>query len=171
MLKRGSAESTAAHIARQRSCLREKGTARRDPATALERCSGGADKGRVLRTIHATHPGAGNALGRFDDGASSSREEPPERLRARPRQDDSDAAALIEAMRQRVAAGPEIYRPGEFWDGLIAANLEMLKTGESRSSSVRSRTTTTTGLSRLCVMARFSTRCGAGCKDRRSRRC
>ena len=83
----------------------------------------------MLRTIHATHPGAGNALRRFDDGASSSREEPPERLRARPRQDDSDAAALIEAMRQRVAAGPEIYRPGEFWDGLIAANLEMLKTG------------------------------------------
>jgi hypothetical protein len=31
-------------------------------------------------------------------------------------------------MRRGVAAGPEIYRPGEFWDGVIAANLEMLKT-------------------------------------------
>jgi putative sugar O-methyltransferase len=35
--------------------------------------------------------------------------------------------AVIEEMRERVAAGPEIYRPGEFWDGLIAANLEMLE--------------------------------------------
>ena len=31
-------------------------------------------------------------------------------------------------MRQAVATGPEIYRPGEFWDGLIASNLEMLQT-------------------------------------------
>jgi putative sugar O-methyltransferase len=45
-----------------------------------------------------------------------------------PVQAETDAAALIEVMRQGVAAAPEIYRPGEFWDGLIAANLEMLKT-------------------------------------------
>jgi putative sugar O-methyltransferase len=31
-------------------------------------------------------------------------------------------------MRRGVAASPEIYRPGKFWDGLIAANLEMLRT-------------------------------------------
>jgi putative sugar O-methyltransferase len=31
-------------------------------------------------------------------------------------------------MRRGVATAPEIYRPGEFWDGLIATNLEMLKT-------------------------------------------
>jgi putative sugar O-methyltransferase len=42
-------------------------------------------------------------------------------------QDDRDLADLIEAMRLGVAAAPEIYRPGEFWDGLIAANLEMLR--------------------------------------------
>ncbi|HEX4435949.1 MAG TPA: putative sugar O-methyltransferase [Solirubrobacteraceae bacterium] len=30
-------------------------------------------------------------------------------------------------MRQGVVAAPEIYRPGEFWDGLIATNLEMLR--------------------------------------------
>jgi putative sugar O-methyltransferase len=42
-------------------------------------------------------------------------------------QADSDVAALIEVMRQAVATGPEIYRPGEFWDGLIASNLEMLR--------------------------------------------
>ena len=41
---------------------------------------------------------------------------------------DSEVAALIEMMRWGVTAAPEIYRPGEFWDGLIAANLEMLKT-------------------------------------------
>jgi putative sugar O-methyltransferase len=41
---------------------------------------------------------------------------------------DGDVAALIELMRAGVAASPEIYQPGEFWDGLIAANLEMLRT-------------------------------------------
>jgi putative sugar O-methyltransferase len=43
-------------------------------------------------------------------------------------QEDEDVAELIETMRLGVAAAPEIYRPGEFWDGLIAANLEMLHT-------------------------------------------
>lgn len=43
-------------------------------------------------------------------------------------QADGDVAALIEMMRAGVAASPEIYRPGEFWDRLIAANLEMLRT-------------------------------------------
>lgn len=43
-------------------------------------------------------------------------------------QEDEDVAALIEAMRLGVAAAPGIYRPGEFWEGLIAANLEMLRT-------------------------------------------
>jgi hypothetical protein len=53
---------------------------------------------------------------------------------------------LIEAMRQRVAAGPDIYRPGKFWDGLIAANLEMLKAeGIANFKRTVCRTTTTTG--------------------------
>ncbi|MHB1567561.1 MAG: putative sugar O-methyltransferase [Solirubrobacteraceae bacterium] len=42
-------------------------------------------------------------------------------------QEDEDLAELIEAMRQGVASAAEIYRPGEFWDGLIATNLEMLR--------------------------------------------
>jgi putative sugar O-methyltransferase len=43
-------------------------------------------------------------------------------------QADSDVAALIEVMRRGVASAAEIYRPGEFWDELIAVNLEMLET-------------------------------------------
>ena len=43
-------------------------------------------------------------------------------------QEDRELAELIETMRRGVADAPEIYRPGEFWDGLIAANLEMLRT-------------------------------------------
>jgi putative sugar O-methyltransferase len=43
-------------------------------------------------------------------------------------QADRDVAASIDLMRWGVANGAEIYRPGEFWDGLIAANLEMLRT-------------------------------------------
>jgi putative sugar O-methyltransferase len=42
-------------------------------------------------------------------------------------QEDQEVAELIETMRRGVADAPEIYRPGEFWDGLIAANLEMLR--------------------------------------------
>jgi putative sugar O-methyltransferase len=49
----------------------------------------------------------------------------PHGLRAT--QEDQEVAELIEAMRRGVADAPEIYRPGEFWDGLIAANLEMLR--------------------------------------------
>jgi putative sugar O-methyltransferase len=41
---------------------------------------------------------------------------------------DEDVAALIATMRRDVAAAPEIYRPGNFWDELIAVNLEMLRT-------------------------------------------
>src|SRR5579859_6049377 len=40
---------------------------------------------------------------------------------------DSEVRALIEVMREGVLAGPEIYRPGAFWDRLIAQNLEMLQ--------------------------------------------
>jgi putative sugar O-methyltransferase len=40
---------------------------------------------------------------------------------------DDAVARLIESMRQGVADAPEIYRPGEFWAGLIEANLEMLR--------------------------------------------
>ena len=40
---------------------------------------------------------------------------------------DREVAAVIEAMRQAVADGPDIYRPGAFWDVLIARNLEMLE--------------------------------------------
>jgi putative sugar O-methyltransferase len=43
-------------------------------------------------------------------------------------QADGYVMALIESMRREVANAPEIYRPGQFWDGLIAANLEMLET-------------------------------------------
>ncbi len=41
---------------------------------------------------------------------------------------NSDIAALIETMRRGLAAGADIYQPGEFWDGLITSNLEMLET-------------------------------------------
>jgi len=41
---------------------------------------------------------------------------------------DRKVAALIETMRQGSAGAPEIYQPGEFWDGLISSNLEMLRT-------------------------------------------
>jgi putative sugar O-methyltransferase len=34
---------------------------------------------------------------------------------------------LIETMQAAVAAAPAIYRPGEFWDGLVASNLDMLE--------------------------------------------
>ena len=37
-------------------------------------------------------------------------------------------AQRVEAMRCGVAKAPEIYRPGAFWDALIAQNLEMLET-------------------------------------------
>ncbi|MGZ4177159.1 MAG: putative sugar O-methyltransferase, partial [Solirubrobacteraceae bacterium] len=40
---------------------------------------------------------------------------------------DQRVSELIETMRQGLADAPEIYRPGEFWDGLIATNLEMLR--------------------------------------------
>jgi putative sugar O-methyltransferase len=43
-------------------------------------------------------------------------------------QADLDIATLVRSMRAGVDAGPEIYRPGELWDSLIAANLEMLRT-------------------------------------------
>jgi putative sugar O-methyltransferase len=47
-----------------------------------------------------------------------------------PRDIEADrlVAELIEDMRRGVASGPEIYRPGAFWDGLIEANLEMIET-------------------------------------------
>jgi len=44
-----------------------------------------------------------------------------------PTHEDETVAELIETMRLGVAAAPEIYRPGEFWEGLIAANLDMLR--------------------------------------------
>lgn len=43
-------------------------------------------------------------------------------------QREQAVAAMIEATRQDVAAGPEVYRPGDFWDQLIDQNLEMLQT-------------------------------------------
>jgi putative sugar O-methyltransferase len=45
---------------------------------------------------------------------------------ARDRRADDDVATLIEVMRRGLASAPEVYRPGAFWNGLIAANLEML---------------------------------------------
>jgi len=42
--------------------------------------------------------------------------------------DDRYVASLIAAMRSDVLSSPEIYRPGSFWDELIAAHLEMLRT-------------------------------------------
>jgi putative sugar O-methyltransferase len=42
-------------------------------------------------------------------------------------QTDEDVEAIIEVMRRHLASAPEIYRPGEFWDDLIAVNLEMLE--------------------------------------------
>jgi putative sugar O-methyltransferase len=44
------------------------------------------------------------------------------------RQAPADVGALIETMRRDLADAPEIYQPGDFWDELIAANLEMLQT-------------------------------------------
>jgi putative sugar O-methyltransferase len=43
-------------------------------------------------------------------------------------QGEQEVAAMIEAARRDVAAGPEVYRPGDFWDQLIDQNLEMLQT-------------------------------------------
>jgi putative sugar O-methyltransferase len=43
------------------------------------------------------------------------------------RPEDAEVAGWIEAMRQHVAAGPEIYRPGLFWADLLEKNLEMLR--------------------------------------------
>ncbi len=42
-------------------------------------------------------------------------------------QADSDVAALIDVMRRGVLAAPQIYRPGAFWDEIIAKNLDMLE--------------------------------------------
>src|SRR6266516_3516717 len=39
----------------------------------------------------------------------------------------SGISALVDRMRAGVEAAPEIYRPGAFWERLIAANLEMLE--------------------------------------------
>ena len=41
--------------------------------------------------------------------------------------DDAEVAALIDEMRGGLADAPEIYQPGEFWTGLVEANLEMLR--------------------------------------------
>lgn len=41
--------------------------------------------------------------------------------------DDFEVAALIDEMGAGLTNAPAIYRPGEFWTGLVAANLEMLK--------------------------------------------
>ncbi len=41
---------------------------------------------------------------------------------------EQGVAAMIEAARLGVAAAPEVYRPGDFWDQLIDQNLEMLRT-------------------------------------------
>jgi len=49
--------------------------------------------------------------------------------RTRSSPEDGDVWALIEAMRRGVTAAPQIYRPGEFWNGLIQVNLEMLRSG------------------------------------------
>jgi putative sugar O-methyltransferase len=43
-------------------------------------------------------------------------------------QEDQEVAVLVEAMRRGMDDAPEVYRPGEFWDWLIASNLEMLRT-------------------------------------------
>lgn len=40
---------------------------------------------------------------------------------------DEEVLDWIEQMRADVAAGPEIYRPGAFWDELIAKNLDMIE--------------------------------------------
>jgi putative sugar O-methyltransferase len=40
---------------------------------------------------------------------------------------DQTVSALIDQMRAGVEAAPEIYRPGAFWDRLIASNIEMLE--------------------------------------------
>jgi putative sugar O-methyltransferase len=43
------------------------------------------------------------------------------------REDHGAVVALIETMRRELAAAPEVYQPGSFWDDLMAANLEMLQ--------------------------------------------
>ena len=40
---------------------------------------------------------------------------------------DDSIVEVIDAMRAGIEAAPEIYRPGHFWDELIAKNLEMLE--------------------------------------------
>ncbi|MGA2321985.1 MAG: putative sugar O-methyltransferase [Solirubrobacteraceae bacterium] len=44
------------------------------------------------------------------------------------RQAPESVEALIESMRRGLADAPAIYKPGEYWDELVAANLEMLRT-------------------------------------------
>jgi len=41
---------------------------------------------------------------------------------------DAEVAALIAEMRRGMRDAPAIYQPGDFWDGLISVNLEMLET-------------------------------------------
>ncbi len=41
--------------------------------------------------------------------------------------DDELVIAAIEVMRRDVAASPEIYRPGAFWEDLLERNIEMLR--------------------------------------------
>jgi len=41
--------------------------------------------------------------------------------------DDDAVIATIEEMRRDVAAAPEIYRPGAFWEQLVEDNLDMLR--------------------------------------------
>jgi putative sugar O-methyltransferase len=38
-----------------------------------------------------------------------------------------DVSVVIEAMRRDLAAAPELYQPGDFWDELVEMNLEMLR--------------------------------------------
>jgi putative sugar O-methyltransferase len=49
------------------------------------------------------------------------------------RPEDDEVAAWIEAMRDHLAAAPEIYRPGAFWSELLERNLEMLRTDGVRN--------------------------------------
>ena len=44
------------------------------------------------------------------------------------REAGADIAVLIDQMQRAVGSGPEIYRPGAFWDDLIKVNLEMINT-------------------------------------------
>ena len=41
--------------------------------------------------------------------------------------DDEEVIDKIGAMRRDVAASPEIYRPGAFWEDLLETNIEMLR--------------------------------------------